>query len=91
METGGILISPSCKLLIRGFESEYKYRRMRAAGTLGSDVYTPSPEKNDSSHVHDALQYAVLLIQRDQRVNDSSVEDVTYRLSERRRVMGRLL
>ena len=91
METGGILVSPTCRLLIRGFESEYKYRRMRAAGTLGSDVYTPTPEKNDSSHVHDALQYAVLLIQRDQRVSDSNVEDISYRLSERRRVMGRLL
>lgn len=90
-ETGGLLINPSCRLLIRGFESEYKYRRMRAAGSLGSAVYTPMPEKNDSSHVHDALQYAVLLIQRDQHIDDDDISDVSARLTEQRRVLGRLI
>lgn len=63
LETGGLLVSPICENLIRGFTHEYRYRRLRASGTIGT-VYTPMPEKNDSSHFHDALQYAALLIHK---------------------------
>lgn len=61
LEVGGLLLSPACELLIRGCVSEYRYRRLRAAGTLGA-VYTPQPEKNSASHLQDSLQYACLYI-----------------------------
>lgn len=59
--SGGLIVSPACELTIRGFESEYKYRRVRAAGTMGP-VYTDQPEKGPASHLMDAVQYACLLI-----------------------------
>lgn len=50
---GGVLIDPSCKMLIRGFHGEYKYRRIQ--GTEGR--FDPKPEKNSVSHIHDALNH----------------------------------
>lgn len=49
-----ILICPTLKQLIRGFASKYRYKK-RNDGS-----YDVEPEKNDASHVHDALQYLVL-------------------------------
>lgn len=81
---GGLLIDPACRMLIRGFSHEYRYRKLRASGTMGS-VYTPSPEKNDASHVHDALQYAALLIQRgDNMDKDTTMQNVRDELIRRR-------
>jgi len=49
------LLSPTCKLLRKGFVSGYVYRRIRSgASTL---KYTDTPLKNEYSHPHDALQY----------------------------------
>lgn len=59
--SGGLLIDPSCEMLIRGFESEYRYRRLRAAGSVGA-VYTPQPDKNEYSHLQDAIGYSCLFI-----------------------------
>lgn len=51
----GFLLDPEkCPVLARGFQRDYRYRKKRD-GEL-----TPTPEKNDASHVHDALQYACL-------------------------------
>ena len=48
-------------------------------------VDTPSPEKNDASHVHDALQYAALLIQRgDNMDKDTTMQNVRDELIRRR-------
>lgn len=60
---GGLLISPTCEMLIRGFESEYRYRRLRAAGSVGA-VYTVQPDKNEYSHVQDAIGYACIFIMK---------------------------
>lgn len=49
----GVLIDPSCKTLIKGFHGMYRYRRKRTANGELEEV----PEKNEVSHVHDALQY----------------------------------
>jgi hypothetical protein len=54
--TPNMLISPVCKLLIRGFASKYRYKK-RPLGA--STTYEPVPDKNDASHPHDALQYLV--------------------------------
>jgi hypothetical protein len=53
----GLLISPRCRALRRGFNSTYRYKRIWVAGRAS---YLDQPEKNESSHVHDALQYALL-------------------------------
>lgn len=51
----GLLISPRCKILRRGFNSGYVYRRTSMQG--GDGRYENKPVKNQYSHVHDALQY----------------------------------
>ena len=51
----GLLISPRCKVLRRGFNSGYVYRRTAMQG--GDGRYKDEPVKNQFSHVHDALQY----------------------------------
>lgn len=49
----GLLIDPRAKTLIRGFHGEYRYRVIRGQ----TERYDESPEKNDVSHVHDALNH----------------------------------
>lgn len=91
LDYGGLLLSPSCEILIRGFVHEYRYRRMRASGTLGSAVYTPTPEKNDVSHVHDALQYAALLIAQGDPARDDAVQAVVERVARQRSALRRII
>ena len=55
----GYLIDPSCKVLIRGFTSGYRYP-MSNKGVKGD-----SPEKNAYSHPHDANQYLCMAFERD--------------------------
>jgi hypothetical protein len=47
-----------CKVLHKGFLGEYKFRRLKVTG---DDRYVDSPDKNEYSHPHDALQYAAML------------------------------
>lgn len=91
LEYGGLLLSPTCEMLIRGFVYEYRYRRLRASGTLGAAVYTPTPEKNDVSHIHDALQYAALFIAQGDPVRDSSAQEVISRLAQQRSALRRII
>ena len=51
------LLSPDCRMLRKGFNSGYRFRRLQIAGV---ERYDDKPEKNEFSHVHDALQYALL-------------------------------
>lgn len=53
-DAGFILDPDNCPVLTRGFQRDYRYKKKRG-GAL-----TPQPEKNEASHVHDALQYACL-------------------------------
>lgn len=54
-ETRAMLIDRgACPKLVEGFERGYRYKK-RKDGTL-----TPVPDKNDFSHIHDAMQYAAL-------------------------------
>jgi len=51
------LLSEKCEMLRRGFISGYRYeQKVRLAG----EIFKDKPEKNEFSHVHDALQYAAL-------------------------------
>jgi hypothetical protein len=55
----GFLIDPSCVQLIKGFKYGYKWK-LDKKGNL-SDV---SPDKNEYSHIHDALQYFALIVDK---------------------------
>jgi hypothetical protein len=54
----GFLLDPSCTILKRGFEGGYAYMRVRASGA--TERYHDAPDKNKFSHIHDALQYAMI-------------------------------
>lgn len=54
----GIILSPQCMVLRKGFISEYKFEKMNSV--IGSAKFRDKPEKNMYSHVHDGLQYAAL-------------------------------
>lgn len=53
----GLIISPTCKMLRKGFNSMYRYRRIKVGG---GERFTEVPEKNIYSNPHDAGQYANL-------------------------------
>lgn len=55
--TPGLVVSPACKMIRKGFVSGYRYTKTRVGNT---DRFADLPEKNDFSHPHDALQYGVL-------------------------------
>jgi len=52
-----LLVDPSCIRLINGFMGGYCYAEV---GTSG--IYNDKPIKNKYSHVHDALQYMVVML-----------------------------
>jgi len=49
----GLVLSPTCKMLRKGFQGGYQFRRLQTS----DERYTESPDKNQYSHPHDALQY----------------------------------
>jgi len=89
LDFGGLRVAPRCELVTRAFQVDYRYRRIRASGTIGT-VYTEKPEKNAASHLMDALQYACLFICRGERGELDGTEDrVVENLRRRRQVLGR--
>lgn len=52
-----LLISPTCKWLRKGMNGDYKFKRVQVAG---ADRYKDEPDKTDSSHVCESLQYTCL-------------------------------
>ncbi|PLW77884.1 hypothetical protein [Cohaesibacter celericrescens] len=55
-QTPRLLVSPHCKILIRGFMSGYRFKKL----STGGDKFALQPDKNEYSHPHDGLQYLVL-------------------------------
>lgn len=53
----GLILSPACKVLRRGFNDGYRYKRTLIDGGIR---YADKPDKNEWSHPHDALQYALV-------------------------------
>jgi len=53
-----LLLSSACNLLRKGFNGGYQFKKFNTAG--GGDKYSEQPEKNEYSHVHEALQYALI-------------------------------
>jgi hypothetical protein len=70
----GLMIDPSCYRLIGGFQGGYYL------GQVGSvpGRYTPQPIKNEYSHVHDALQYAMTGIVRLQYSHSTELEELEF-------------
>ena len=52
-----MIISPHCRVLIKGYETGYAYRQLNISG---EEKYTEMPDKNRYSHPHDANQYLCL-------------------------------
>lgn len=52
----GFMMDPKCRMLRKGFNGGYAYKRVNVGGERYRDV----PDKNSSSHPQDALQYAAL-------------------------------
>lgn len=52
-----LLVDPSCRMLIRGFEGKYQYEQTRTQSKDGE--HKDLPKKNRYSHPHDGLQYLV--------------------------------
>jgi hypothetical protein len=50
----GLIVSPACKVLRKGFAGGYRFKRLKV---VGDDRYHDASDKNAYSHVHDALQY----------------------------------
>lgn len=90
LREGGLLISPACEMLIRGFESEYRYRRVRAAGSVGA-VYTSQPEKNEYSHCQDALGYACLFIMKGLAHDNEDYKQASQAVREHRQKLTRIV
>jgi hypothetical protein len=54
----GMLIDPTCYMLIGGFEGGYHYKRLKTSGGV---AYAAEPDKSNAySHPQDALQYMLL-------------------------------
>lgn len=58
----GLLIDPACMRLINGFIGGYCYPEI---GTSG--IYSDNPLKNQYSHPHDALQYVLVMLNKNVR------------------------
>jgi hypothetical protein len=53
--SSGFVLNKDCHKLVRGFLGGYHFRRMNVSG----EKYTEKPDKNEYSHIHDALQYVI--------------------------------
>lgn len=58
-EGSALLLDPSCVMLRKGFLQAYAYRKMQSAA---SQAYALRPEKNEYSHLADALQYLCMFL-----------------------------
>ena len=50
-----LVLNPRCRVLRKGFQGRYQYRKMQISGL--DNRYHEEPDKNEWSHPHDAVQY----------------------------------
>jgi len=72
-EGSAFLLDPSCEILRKGFLRTYAYRKMQSTA---SQAYALRPEKNEYSHLQDALQYMCMFL----RMGGFAYENETVRL-----------
>lgn len=67
-----MIIDPSCTMLIDGFDGGYAYAEIGNSGVFRND-----PQKNEYSHIHDAVQYPAtrLFISGRDRDKEKTVEE----------------
>lgn len=51
----GYLLSPKCKYIRKGFNGQFRYKKLNTSGTTR---YSEEYDKNIYSHIHEARQYA---------------------------------
>jgi hypothetical protein len=78
----GILVSPIAKHLRRGFNNGYVIQRIKFSD--GTGRWKDQPNKNDFSHVHDALQYLVLGLKK----RGNATDDMDAEQRHRRKARG---
>lgn len=61
-----LIVDPKADMIRRGFNGRYQYKRLQV---VGAERFKDVPDKNDYSHLQDALQYAALY---SQTMNNSS-------------------
>jgi hypothetical protein len=64
----GLLVSPTCKMLRKGFNGGYKRARIQVTGGMNDVRYRDEPVKNEYSHPHDALQYVCMEVNAPRKV-----------------------
>jgi hypothetical protein len=52
----GLVVDPRCERIRKGFNGRYQYKRVQ----VSDERFRDQPDKNEYSHIHDALQYAAL-------------------------------
>ncbi len=62
-------VDPACRVLLRGFNGGYRYRKLN---TSGGGRYDEKPEKNRYSDVQDALQYVLCGVGELKRITRAS-------------------
>ena len=76
----GLLMDPSCVRLINGFIGGYCYPEVATTG-----IFRETPLKNKYSHVHDALQYVLVMltknVRRERRRNEKQSRKRPHQLS----------
>ena len=73
----GLVISPNCQILRKGFNGGYRRKRIPGA----ENSFSQNPEKNYWSHLMDALQYLALFI-LNQKSNTDRLEGVRAKLRQ---------
>lgn len=58
----GLLVSPNCKFVRRGFNNGYVFSKFKSSSQ--KDQLKEVPDKGKFSHVHDALQYGILWVKK---------------------------
>jgi hypothetical protein len=71
-----ILISPACKMLVKGLEYGYYLRRLNVAVSDTEVRHKEVPEKNDFSHIVEAWNYGVMPFTNKQQAGDRPYQNI---------------
>lgn len=85
---GGLIISPHCELSISAMDGGYRYKKLRIAGSIKA-AYDSKPEKNEHSHIADAIQYAAMYINKSETSNTDNNSVLAMNLAKRRHALRR--
>lgn len=91
-QVGGIIISPTCKALVRAMNGAYHYAKRKVLGSI-ENAYSAKPEKNEASHIADAAQYAAMFITQGELQQRADVVNlpVTEKLRLKRSVLKTII